>query len=75
MKKKKLELKKKTIASLSDAESQSIIGGADPVTTSISRCTDFICCGEGCTTTTILNTAYPQPCWSNVYTWCDECVA
>jgi hypothetical protein len=72
MKKKKLELKKRTIASLSDAESQSIIGGADPKTTSITRCTDFICCGDGCTTTTLPRTLYPMPCASNEYTWCPE---
>lgn len=48
MKKKKLELKKKVIASLSDAQKAKIIGGDEAYTTSNSDCTHFICCGDTC---------------------------
>lgn len=49
MKKKKLELKKKVIASLSDVQKAKIIGGSDDAyTTSNSDCTHFICCGDTC---------------------------
>ncbi|MEO6523840.1 MAG: class I lanthipeptide [Mucilaginibacter sp.] len=47
---KKLQLNKRVIAKLSDAEQSAIIGG-DAVTTSLSECTKFICCGPGCEAT------------------------
>ena len=47
MKKKRLELKKKVIASLTDAEKKQIMGGAN-YTTTFSECTHFLCCGYGC---------------------------
>lgn len=75
MKKSKLELKKRTIATLSDSESKNVLGG-EAVTTSFSRCTNFVCCGDGCTTTTQIKTIYPDPCQQNSnYTWCkSECL-
>ncbi len=49
MKKKKLELKKKVIASLSDVQKAKIMGGDDAAyTTSFTNCTHFICCGDTC---------------------------
>ncbi len=49
MKKKKLELKKKVIASLSDVQKAKIMGGDDAAyTTSFTNCTHFICCGDNC---------------------------
>lgn len=56
MKKKTLNLKKKIISSLSDAEKKEIIGGQQQVyTTSIQQCTGFTCCNTDayCTTTTL----------------------
>ena len=70
MKKKKLELKKKTIATLSDSESKNIAGG-DAYTTSFSDCTHFICCGDNCTTTQkTIKTVLPANCGSVEATWC-----
>ncbi len=48
---KKLELKKKTIAALSDVQKSKIIGGDDAYTTSHSNCTHFLCCPDDCGTT------------------------
>lgn len=45
MKIKKLELKKKVITSLSNADQQKVIGG---YTTSNSDCTHFLCCNNDC---------------------------
>ena len=71
MKKKKLELRKKTIATLSDSESKKIVGGLQ-YTTSFSDCTHFICCGDNCTTTTTFHvtSVYPTPCTTNEISWC-----
>ena len=49
MKKKKLELKKKVIASLSDSQKSKIMGGEEAAyTTSFTNCTNFLCCGNFC---------------------------
>ena len=58
--KKKLELRKKVISSLTDAEKKNVIGGGeDAYTTSFSDCTYFICCGEGCAEETSLDATCP----------------
>ena len=49
---KKLELKKKIIVPLNDAEQRNIMGGDDEAyTTSFTACTHFICCGDTCSVT------------------------
>ena len=48
MKKKKLGLNKKIIASLSDIQKSKIIGGDDAYTTSFSNCTHLLCCPDDC---------------------------
>jgi hypothetical protein len=48
MKKKKLGLNKKVIASLSDIQKSKIVGGDDAYTTSFSDCTHFLCCPDDC---------------------------
>lgn len=44
MKNKKLNLKKRTIAILSEVEAAKLVGGAAFVTTSVGECTGFLCC-------------------------------
>lgn len=78
--KKKLELKKKVISSLTDAEKRNVIGGGDDAyTTSFSDCTYFICCGEGCPDPTSLDAGCPTSlttcetdpaCTQSVYPMC-----
>jgi hypothetical protein len=58
---KKLNLKKKIIAKLSDQEQLTVKGGL-AITTSFSACTHFLCCGPGCP---------PPP--STLQTDCGEC--
>ncbi len=66
MKKKKLELKKKVIASLSDVQKAKIMGGDDAAyTTSFTNCTHFICCGDTCS-------VEPTNCGASCVT-CDTC--
>lgn len=48
MKNKKLELRKKVISSLSDADQRQVVGGVEPITTSNSDCTHFLCCKDDC---------------------------
>ena len=48
MKNKKIELRKKVISSLSDADQRQVVGGVEPLTTSNSDCTHFLCCKDDC---------------------------
>lgn len=55
--KSKLQLKKKAVSNLSNADLNSIKGGAEEAwTTSIGKCTGILCCGETQTCTTMLCT-------------------
>ena len=60
--KKKLELKKQVIASLSNVEMGKVIGG-EAYTTSNSECTHFICCETGCRTETCDETLKATECF------------
>ncbi|MGG9963926.1 class I lanthipeptide [Ferruginibacter sp. SUN106] len=55
--KSKLQLKKQAVSNLSNADLNTIKGGAQEAwTTSIGNCTGFACCGETQTCTTALCT-------------------